>query len=128
MVLAVDTSGSKCSVSFEKRYGVIGATEAYYVEPSQTMPTVSQEAMGTPPGWEDWDNDGNPGYTLNVSGLAPGQDEAGGEAFDVPLEGAEGGLVEVVDVEDEAAVGAGEGAEVANMGVAAELAADAGVG
>jgi hypothetical protein len=66
-------SGTKCSVSFEKRYGVIGATEAYYVDPSQTMPTMSQEAMGSTPGWEDWDNDGNPGYTLNVSGLATGQ-------------------------------------------------------
>ena len=38
------------------------------------------------------------------------------------------GLVEVVDVEDEAAVGRGEGAEVADVRVAAELGVDAGVG
>ena len=62
------------------------------------------------------------------AGLAPGEDEAGGHALDVPLEGAADGLVEVVDVEDEAAVGRGEGAEVADVGVAAELGEDAGVG
>jgi hypothetical protein len=62
------------------------------------------------------------------AGLAAGEDEAGGHALDVPLEGAADGLVEVVDVEDEAAVGRGEGAEVADVGVAAELGEDAGVG
>ena len=60
--------------------------------------------------------------------LAPGKEETGGEALDVPLEWAADGLVEVVDVEDEAAIGRGEGAEVADVGVAAELGVDAGVG
>ena len=60
--------------------------------------------------------------------LAAGEHEAGGHALDVPLEGAADGFVEVVDVEDEAAVGRGEGAEVADVGVAAELGEDAGVG
>ena len=62
------------------------------------------------------------------AGVVAGEDEAGGHAFDVPLEGAADGLVEVVDVEDEAAVGRGEGAEVADVRVAAELGVDAGVG
>ena len=39
------------------------------------------------------------------AGCAAGEDEAGGEALDVVLEGAADGFVEVVDVEDEAAVG-----------------------
>ncbi len=60
--------------------------------------------------------------------LAAGENEAGGHALDVPLEGAADGLVEVVKVEDEAAVGRGEGAQVAHVGVAAELGVDAGVG
>ncbi len=60
--------------------------------------------------------------------LAAGEDEAGGHALEVPLEGTADGLVEVVDVEDEAAVGRGEGAEVAHVRVAAELGDDAGVG
>jgi len=56
----------------------------------------------------------------------PAEDEAGGHALDVPLEGAVDGFVEVVDVKDEAAVWRGEGSEVADVGVAAELVGDAG--
>jgi hypothetical protein len=37
------------------------------------MPMPSDEATSTTPGWEDWDNDGNPGITMNVTGLATGQ-------------------------------------------------------
>ena len=62
------------------------------------------------------------------AGGAAGQDEAGGEALDVVLEGAADGLVEVVHVEDKAAVGGGVGTEVEDVGVAAELGDDAGVG
>src|SRR6202789_900778 len=62
------------------------------------------------------------------TGFPAGEDEAGGETLDVVLEGATDGFVEVVDVEDEAAVGGSEGAEVENVGVAAELGGDAGVG
>jgi hypothetical protein len=59
--------------------------------------------------------------------LAAGEDEAGGHALDVPLERAADGLVEVVNVEEEVTVGRGEGAEVADVRVAAELGEDAGV-
>ena len=29
----------------------------------------SQQAGGSAPGWEDWDQDGQPGYTMNITGL-----------------------------------------------------------
>jgi hypothetical protein len=64
---------SGCSVTFDKRYLVMGATVPYYDDPSETLPTSSQQAAASSPGWEDWDQDGNPGYTLNVTGLAVGQ-------------------------------------------------------
>ncbi len=67
------SSSSGCAVSFDKMYQVLGATVSTYLDPSTTLPTASQEATATTPGWEDWDNDGNPGCTLNVSGLATGQ-------------------------------------------------------
>jgi hypothetical protein len=66
-------TASGCEVSFAKVYQVIGATNPYYDDPSTTMPTVSQQASMGNPGWEDWDNDGNPGITMNVTGLATGQ-------------------------------------------------------
>jgi hypothetical protein len=60
--------------------------------------------------------------------FASGEHEADGHALQVPLEGCGAGLVEVVDVEDETAIGRGVGAEIANVGVAADLREDAGVG
>ncbi len=66
-------AASGCAVTFEKYYVVLGATVSFYMDPSQTMPTVSQKATSTTPGWEDWDNDGNPGITLNTTGLVTGQ-------------------------------------------------------
>ena len=67
--------------------------------------------------------------SLLDTGFAAGEEERRGEAFEVPLEGALDGLVEVVDVEAQSAVGgAGEGAEVGDVGVAAELGDQAGVG
>jgi hypothetical protein len=62
------------------------------------------------------------------AGFPAGKDEAGGETLDVVLEGTADGLVEVIDVEDQAAVEGGVGSEVEDVGVAAELGGDAGVG
>ena len=59
--------------------------------------------------------------TFLVSGFAPGKHQRGGHALQVPLEGAADGLVKVVDVEDQPAVGRGKGAQVAHVRVAAEL-------
>ncbi len=66
------TSGG-CQVSFASHYEVMGATESYYTDPSRALPTVSQQASGGTPGWEDWDQDGEPGYSLIISGLATGE-------------------------------------------------------
>ncbi|HLK41533.1 MAG TPA: hypothetical protein VKU41_32515 [Polyangiaceae bacterium] len=62
-----------CQVSFEKRYEVISATNPYYLDPSKTLPTASEQASGSTPGWEDWDQDGQPGFTMSISGIASGQ-------------------------------------------------------
>ena len=62
--MAATTSG--CQLGIEQRYTVRGATVSFYTDPSQAMPTASQQASGTTPGWEDWDMDGNPGITLTV--------------------------------------------------------------
>lgn len=60
-------TSSGCQLSIEKRYTVRGATVSFYSDPTQAMPTASQEASGSTPGWEDWDMDGNPGITFTVS-------------------------------------------------------------
>jgi hypothetical protein len=65
-------TASGCAVTFEKRYQVSGAS-ASYADPSQTLPTSTQQATSNNPGWEDWDQDGNPGFTMNVTGLVTGQ-------------------------------------------------------
>ncbi len=57
--------------------------------------------------------------------FAGGDREAGAEALDVPLPRPGQRLVEVVEVEDEAPVGGGEGAEVGEVGIAAGLHAQA---
>ena len=53
--------------------------------------------------------------------VVPGEEDACGHALDVPLEGSADGLVEVVDIEDEAAIGSAVGSEILDVGVAAEL-------
>ncbi len=63
--MAVTASG--CQLDIEKRYTVRGATVSFYGDPNQAMPTASQKADSTTPGWEDWDMDGHPGITLTVS-------------------------------------------------------------
>jgi hypothetical protein len=57
--------------------------------------------------------------------LAAGDLQTGGQALDVPFPWAPRGLVEVVDVEDEATLGRPEGAEVRQVRVAAGLNAQA---
>jgi hypothetical protein len=73
------TSGG-CQFHLNKYYIVRGATIPYYLDPSNAMSDSMPVASGcgssfsgcTTPGSEDWDNDGNPGITLNVSGTATG--------------------------------------------------------
>ena len=57
-----------------------------------------------------------------------GHGEAGHQPLDVPFERARQCLVEIVDAEDQASIGRGEGAEIGQVGVAAELDLQAGPG
>jgi hypothetical protein len=74
------TTSTGCQFHLEKYYIVRGATIPYFLDPSTTMSTSMPVASGcgsnfancTSPGSEDWDNDGNPGVTLSVSGTATG--------------------------------------------------------
>src|SRR4051794_19777991 len=65
--------------------------------------------------------DGGAAIARLEAAVEPCDLEARGQALDVPLERAGMRLVEVVDVEDQAAVGRGEHAEVAEVRVPAEL-------
>ncbi len=71
----VTAAGNGCQVNFDRATVVHGATVAYYSDETKDLPTVMEKAGagGQPPGWEDWDNDNNPGVTLVLSGLASGQ-------------------------------------------------------
>lgn len=57
-----------CAVTMEKWYTVQGATLPYYLDPNVTLPRNSEPASETRPGWEDWDEDGKPGITGQISG------------------------------------------------------------
>src|SRR5271156_3916416 len=50
-----------------------------------------------------------------------GKDDAGGEALDVPFPGSLKGFVEIVDVEQELALGAGKAAEIRSVAITAGL-------
>jgi hypothetical protein len=59
--------GSSCRLVLDTEYVVRGATVAAYLDPKQPLPTRTQKATGTTPGWEDWDGDEQPGISLKVS-------------------------------------------------------------
>jgi hypothetical protein len=69
---SAQTAGG-CKIDLQQSYTVLGATIPYYADPSTTLPTADQQATGTMPGWEDWDGDGNPGITGNISGIVTGK-------------------------------------------------------
>jgi hypothetical protein len=66
-------NGSVCHFKLDREYTPRGVTLPHYLDPARPLPASSQPAQGGAPGWEDWDGDGNPGVTLNVSGLASGK-------------------------------------------------------
>ena len=74
----------------------------------------------------DRGEDGRPALPGREAAIAPADLDARGEPLDVPLPRPLVRLVEVVEVEDEPAVGGGEDAEVRQVRVAAELGGDAG--
>jgi hypothetical protein len=76
-------AGTGCDFHMNKYYTVRGATIPYYLNPMNPMNPMSTSmtvamSCGTnfascqTPGSEDWDGDGNPGFTLSVSGTATG--------------------------------------------------------
>ena len=69
-----------------------------------------------------------PARSALAAGFPPGQDDAGCQTLKVPLKGPPDGFIEVVDVEHQPPIGRRVGAQVANMGVAAELGKDPGMG
>ena len=69
----------------------------------------------------DGAEDGGAGLLGGEFAIAPGDLEARREALQVPLPGPGKGLVEVVDVQDQAPIGGGEDAEVGEVGIAACL-------
>jgi hypothetical protein len=66
----------KCHLTLPIEYVVRGATVSHYRDPATMLPAMGSAAAGPggmPPGWEDWDNDNNPGFSLNInSPLAKG--------------------------------------------------------
>jgi hypothetical protein len=67
----VDPGG--CKIDFDEWFTVIGASTPYYLDPDVALPSAEEMASGDTPGWEDWDEDGNPGITGQVSGIVTGK-------------------------------------------------------
>jgi hypothetical protein len=68
----VVASGNRCSVTFDRAYSLVGATMPHYSDATIALPTLEERASGTSPGWEDWDEDGQPAVSLHISGIAQG--------------------------------------------------------
>jgi hypothetical protein len=69
----VQKVGDGCMVSIAKDAAIRGGTVATYRDITVPLPKLAQEGKDGSPGWEDWDADGEPGVTLNISGLASGK-------------------------------------------------------
>lgn len=61
-----------CSIALEKQVHVRGATAEAYADLDVPLPKPEEKASGGAPGWEDWDEDGNPGVSVRVSGSLSG--------------------------------------------------------
>jgi hypothetical protein len=66
------TGSDECYLQVEQRYLVRGATVDYFIDPAVDLAEAAEPATDTTPGWEDWDEDGHPGVTFTISGLASG--------------------------------------------------------
>jgi hypothetical protein len=66
-------SAGGCEIHFDKITRAEGVTVPYYNDPSIPLAAMNDQAMGTTPGWEDWDADGHPGITLVLSGGITGE-------------------------------------------------------
>jgi hypothetical protein len=118
---SVAASGESCSVSFERAVIVVGATTPFYTDERNPLPSLEQPATDTSPGWEDWDEDGNPAVSLHVSGLVVGERYTALRSF-IEWSGSlpAGGATFVVPVSD-------WGQEESVLGVTAEVLEQSGV-
>jgi hypothetical protein len=77
-----ETSEGACAVSFAEGVQLRGATLDVFATPAMPLPTTAQK--GETPGAEDWDGDGHPGMTVQVTGAATGQLFTVIRSFDAP--------------------------------------------
>jgi hypothetical protein len=61
-----------CMVSFDEHYIAYGASLPFYLDPAEALPSTDQPASAAEPGWEDWEGDGHPGYTVRMTGAVTG--------------------------------------------------------
>jgi hypothetical protein len=62
-----------CTITLDKWYTVRGASLPHYLDPAVPLPAAEEKATDDKPGWEDWDNDGQPGITGVLSGAITGK-------------------------------------------------------
>jgi hypothetical protein len=67
------STSAGCQVQLDKWYVIKGATVPHYTDPKFPLPMMNEPASGSTPGWEDWDQDGNPGVTGAISGAISGK-------------------------------------------------------
>jgi len=63
----------KCHLTLPTEQVIRGATVSHYRNAANPLPVMGSPAAGPggmPPGWEDWDNDGNPGFSLVINSPA----------------------------------------------------------
>jgi len=65
-------SAGRCELTWNRAYRVLGASTPFYLDPKRALPTHEQRASGSATGWEDWDNDGEPGVSIHISGVLNG--------------------------------------------------------
>ncbi|MBN1655286.1 MAG: hypothetical protein JXA30_16085 [Deltaproteobacteria bacterium] len=68
-----ESASDQCFLHLERYYLVRGATVSYFSDPDASLGKAETEKKGTTPGWEDWDEDGNPGVTFRLAGIANGE-------------------------------------------------------
>ena len=68
-------AGANCNIGFDKVWIVRGMNQAFATDPTliaKPLPSPTPKDSAGTPGWQDWDEDGNPGITSHVKGLASG--------------------------------------------------------
>jgi hypothetical protein len=72
----------RCALSMGEAAHVRGATLPHFADPERPLP--SEPAADGAPGTEDWDEDGDPGLSVQVTGAATGRVFSVTRSFDAP--------------------------------------------